>query len=442
MAALAACAAGRRINIPGMTGGFTGGAVFDEVLRSLRPHAEIELADATLSISPKSPAGGGEETMLLTLPDSLLPYRAVYLFTGLGMGKAVLSRGAPRRQLLAFTASAKGMGIALEPVDIGGATGLRAASFDAAVAESSCHDEDDCAALLAFLLGKREKSAFPIADNLSTPLCRLANALGFAVNARQEAPEGEDTEMAKRLKYIRGKQRGTEARSRRFIVEADFEASAPSGGADEADALNIAIPGDETLAAALTVAKALVPKGDFELSNAPLDPWATQSAAFLRRMGAKINAEERGKTAFGPIGTVTAQKSERVGRKARCAPLYQYLGQLPCMAIAAAFAEGKSVFRELEPMRLFDPDGLEQLEQCLRPLGIRHGEMPDGIVIEGAKEFDGFDIKEPLPAHIAAAFCVAGVKCLGETSVADDFLTARWPGFKEMVGEIFEFRGR
>jgi 3-phosphoshikimate 1-carboxyvinyltransferase len=112
------------------------------------------------------------------------------------------------------------------------------------------------------------------------------------------------------------------------------------------------------------------------------------------------------------------------------------------MTIAAAFAEGKSVFRDLEPMRLFDPDGLDQLEQCLRPLGIRHGEMPDGIVVEGAKEFDGFDIIEPLPAHIAAAFCVAGVKCVGKTSIADEFLFARWPDFEKIVSEIFEFRGR
>jgi hypothetical protein len=66
--------------------------------------------------------------------------------------------------------------------------------------------------------------------------------------------------------------------------------------------------------------------------------------------------------------------------------------------------------------------------------------MPNGIVVEGAKEFDGFDMKEPLPAHIAAALCVAGLKCLGKTSIADDFLTARWPEFEKMIGEIFVFR--
>ncbi|GBU22482.1 3-phosphoshikimate 1-carboxyvinyltransferase [Fibrobacteres bacterium R8-0-B4] len=452
MAALAACAAKLRVSINGIS---NRSSVIDDILRSLQSHANIELVDSTLSISPKPinttdntvdnttiNTVNAEETLLLTIPDSLLPYRTVYIFMGLGMGKTVVSRSTPQRQIADFIARAKGIGITVESIDIDDTKGLRAVSFDGGIAEDSCPNEDDCAALLAFLLGKRGKLTFAITDHhLSTPLRRLAHALGFSVNVRQNTPEGEDTEMARRLRFMRSKQKGNLADAQNqqsFIVEADFSTI----NTDAANAVNIAIPGDETLAAALITAKALIPKGDFELSNVALDPWASQAVSFLKKMGAKINTDEQTKTAFGPAGAVTVQKSERVGRKARCIPLYHYLGQLPCMTIAAAFAEGKSVFRDLEPMRLFDPDGLEQLEQCLRPLGIRHGEMPDGMVIEGAKEFDGFDILEPLPAHIAAAFCVAGIKCHGKTSIADDFVFARWPDFEKMIHEIFEFRGK
>jgi len=471
MAALAACAAKLRVNISGVNNSY----VIDDILRSLKSHADVSLVDSTLSISPKSTlnnisnndtddTGNGDnnvnnintvqdvqdvqnvhtadndEPLLLTLPDSLLPYRTVYLFIGLGMGKTVVSQSTPPRQIADFIARAKGVGINLETVDIDeSTTGLRVLSFDNGIAESSCPNEDDCAALLAFLLGKRGKLTFSITDyHLSTPLRRLSNALGFNLNVRQNAADGEDAEMTKRMRFMRKKQKDAEAPSQTFIVEADFS----TNSINTANIINIIIPGDETLAAALITAKTLIPKGDFELYNVALDPWASQAVSFMKKMGAKINTEEQGKTAFGPVGVITVQKSERVGRKAKCVPLYQYLSQLPCMTIAAAFAEGKSVFRDLEPMRLFDPDGLEQLEQCLRPLGIRHGEMPDGIVIEGAREFDGFDIIEPLPAHIAAAFFVAGIKCVGKTSIADNLMAARWPDFDRIVNEIFEFRGR
>jgi hypothetical protein len=68
--------------------------------------------------------------------------------------------------------------------------------------------------------------------------------------------------------------------------------------------------------------------------------------------------------------------------------------------------------------------------------------MPDGIVVEGAKEFDGFDIIETLPAHIAVAFCVAGLKCVGKTSLRDDNIFARWQDFEKMINEICEFRAK
>ncbi|WP_461251950.1 hypothetical protein, partial [Treponema sp. R8-4-B8] len=77
-----------------------------------------------------------------------------------------------------------------------------------------------------------------------------------------------------------------------------------------------------------------------------------------------------------------------------------------------------------------------------RPFSYTHLDVYKRQVIEGAKEFDGFDILEPLPAHIAAAFCVAGIKCHGKTSIADDFVFARWPDFEKMIHEIFEFRGK
>ncbi len=55
------------------------------------------------------------------------------------------------------------------------------------------------------------------------------------------------------------------------------------------------------------------------------------------------------------------------------------------MVVLASFAESQSVFRELEDLRNDDPDGIDVVEWCIRTLGARHGEMPDGIVMEGGE---------------------------------------------------------
>ena len=66
--------------------------------------------------------------------------------------------------------------------------------------------------------------------------------------------------------------------------------------------------------------------------------------------------------------------------------------------------------------------------------------MPNGIVIEGAKQFDGFDLPGPLPAQVAGAFAVAGLKCIGATSVNDDAINLRWPEFSAMLSSIGDFQ--
>jgi len=452
MAALGACAASRKININGVKS--TG--VVDDIIRALQSHASIQLNGSALQVDPLSRNDPG---LLLSLPESLLPYRMIYLFMGLGMGKTVTARSMPERQMHDIIARGKRIGITVESVQVDDMAGLRSTYFDSGIAESAGINEDDCAALLAFLFGKGEKLTFSIVDyHLSTPLRQLAHAFGFTVTAKSNTAGDANGIIAKRMRFLQGKQRDASTQSQIFIVDADFSRQSinTSNNSDDTkgdistdsavdNALDIIVPGDEVLAAALVTLKHLIPKGDLEISNAPLETWASQTASFIRKMGCKINTQESAKTAFGSCGTVAVKRTECSGRKIRCVPLYQYIGQLPCMAVAAAFVDGresKSVFRELGALRLFEPDGVERLEKCLRPLGVRHGEMPDGIVMEGAKDFDGFDLWDQLPAHIAVAFCMAGLKCMGKTSVADEHIVSRWPDFEVLINNICEFRSK
>jgi len=468
MAALGACAAHRPISVSGIGES----PVTAEIIRTLRQgHADVQFDNGVLRITPKT--NKDDRALLLTLPESLLSYRVIYIFMGLGMGKTVTAtaESLPQKQLVNFIAMAKRIGITAEQVEYEKTIGLKATYFDIGIIDgASISDEDDCAALLAFLFGRGEKLSFTITDfHLLTPIRQMAHAFGFVINAKSLSAGSEDTQMARRMKFLQGKQRVASAQTPGIVYTVDVDCRKqdnndvssvvnPDINADintidnsnintytdinTVNYLNITIPGDEILAAALLCLKCIAPKGDLTISNVPIESWAAQTLSFIKKTGCQVNVKEEGKTAFGMRGALTVKKSDCCGRKVRCLPHYQYFGQLPAMAVAAAFAEGKSVFRELQPLRLCEPDGLDLLEQCLRPLGVRHGEMPDGIVVEGAKEFDGFDIIEPIPAHIAAAFCMAGLKCRGKTSIADSHILARWPDFEKMLNNICEFRGK
>jgi 5-enolpyruvylshikimate-3-phosphate synthase len=107
----------------------------------------------------------------------------------------------------------------------------------------------------------------------------------------------------------------------------------------------------------------------------------------------------------------------------------------------AAYADGQSVFRGLEDLRRDEPDGIEQILALARAVGIRHGEMPDGIVIDGGRQYDGFDLSDHLPAPLAAAGAVAALHCMGKTTINDEAIVRRWPRFAETLHSLCEYRG-
>jgi 5-enolpyruvylshikimate-3-phosphate synthase len=158
----------------------------------------------------------------------------------------------------------------------------------------------------------------------------------------------------------------------------------------------ITVPGDDVFAALMVLAKCLVPKGSLVIENVGLEAWNTQALQLLKTMGGTVGTNETGISSFGPMGTVIVQKTNAFGRKIECRPWWQFAAQLPTMAVMAAFAQGQSIFRGLEDPREDEPDGLARIIGCLAALGVRYGEMPDGIVIEGSKQFVGFDINVAL----------------------------------------------
>jgi len=224
-----------------------------------------------------------------------------------------------------------------------------------------------------------------------------------------------------------------------YTVTADFSVPAAPGEATAAQ-VDLRLPGDEVLLALFLAAKSLIPKGSFTIGNAPLEPWALPFMALLRKMGAKHAQQETCQTAFGAAGIMSLQKFELTGQKTDFVPHYDYASQLPAMAVLAAFAEGQSLFRKFEDLRRSDPDGIKQLETCLRTMRVKFGDIPDGFVIKGSHEHDGFDLIEPLPASCAGAFAAAGLHCVGSSTVNDDNLLPRWPDFSELITNFFEFR--
>jgi hypothetical protein len=396
----------------------------------LESHATVSWEGDACTIVPGQ--GNASDTIVFT--DDHIPYRDLVVFLALGARKRVVFRSIGEKRLAFWRDQAKRVGCPVDSFSSDSNAGLALARETWEITPPATIGEQDIHAALGLFLGLRAKRSFQIDFTLSTPFRNLIRSFGYELGVKRDIGEAEKDPIIRRMR-LQARQR-LSSQDQLFTVIADFTA-APDGAGGIAD---ITLPGDEVLLALLLAAKSLIHKGSLVIDNAPLETWATPILTLMRKMGCKPSQQETHQTSFGSCGILSLQKFILTGQKTDFVSHFHYAFQLPAMAVLAAFAEGESLFRKFDDLRRSDPDEIKQLESCLKAMRVKFGDIPDGFVIKGEAEHDGFDLIEPLPAYLAGAFAMAGLHCAGATTVNDEHIVERWPDFPELIEKLFEFR--
>ncbi len=371
----------------------------------------------------------GEQPITLSYDE--IPYRDFVVFALLGLGKTMVIDPLPPARLAAWTAWAADLGCSLHTSEMNGRTALHLDGGENFRIRDTVKSAGDAHPILGLALGLGKQATLITSETFISPLRHALHAFGYALTVTSNLREKNEDPLIRRMRFMQiGKKSEGPVL---FTVAVDFSRRQDMQPA-------IVLPGDDVLCSVFSVAKCIVPRGSLVLENAGLETWNTATLGLFRKMGGVVATQETSQTSFGSCGTVTFTKFGHSGRKVECEPLFQYAQQLPAMVVLAAYAEGQSVFRGLSDLRNDEPDGIDQILSCARLLGVRTGEMPDGIVVDGGRQFDGFDLSDHVPAPIAASFAVAGLRCMGTTRINDESILRRWPRFEEMLKSICEFR--
>jgi hypothetical protein len=399
----------------------------DAWIEDLRRYATIAAESSSYRIEPL----GGSDGAPPRLSYGDIPYRDFAVFLLLGRFGSIIVDSLPSRRVDQWRGLVERTGCRLEEKSEESARRLILADNQKFHVPDCVDESDDLHAFFGMAMGLRKPLECTINAPFISPLRHVLPCLGFECRAQSLNQKKDEDPLLRRMRFMTtGKKSEGPIQ---FRVTVDFSK-------DCARQAELTLPGDDLFSSLIVSAKCLVPRGSLIVENVSLETWSTPLFQFLKNMGAVLSAQETSQSSFGSIGSMVVQKINPFGRKMDCRPRYQFATQLPAMAVMAAFAQGQSIFRNIEDLRNDEPDGIEQLNSCIATLGARLGEMPDGIVIEGAKQFDGFDLKAPLPAPIAGAFAMAGLKCRGETRIADDCISRRWPDFEKTLRSIMEFK--
>lgn len=197
------------------------------------------------------------------------------------------------------------------------------------------------------------------------------------------------------------------------------------------------VPVDISAAAFFIVAATLVPRSNLLIKNVGLNPTRRGIIDVLGRMGAHISVENERTLNGEPIGDLVIKSANLRGVKVAGSLIPNIIDEIPILAIAGSQAEGETLIRDAEELRKKETDRIRAVVENLRRMGVKVGELSDGMIIEGGQPLVGTEIESYGDHRIAMAFAVAGLIAKGETVIKNaEWVDTSFPGFFEKIGQL------
>ncbi len=179
---------------------------------------------------------------------------------------------------------------------------------------------------------------------------------------------------------------------------------------------DLVVPGDVSSAAFLVVAALVLPDSELQLDGVLLSPTRTAFVEVLKAMGGRV--EMRLETSQPePVGSIVAASSELHGTSVDPALVPSLIDEVPALAVAAVFAQGRFEVTGARELRIKESDRIAALAEGLAALGAEVRELPDGLVIEGGRSLVGAKLRSHGDHRIAMAMSIAALGASGPSKI-------------------------
>jgi 3-phosphoshikimate 1-carboxyvinyltransferase len=223
----------------------------------------------------------------------------------------------------------------------------------------------------------------------------------------------------------------TERMLRGFGLEVQTEGPRASlAGGQKLSGTRIAVPGDISSAAFFLVAGCIAGRDGFVVENVGINPTRTGILDVLKLMGADLRVHPRATQGGEPVADIEVRRSALRGIVVPEQFVPLAIDELPVLFIAAAAAEGETVFTGAAELRVKESDRLAVMAEGLTSAGVPNELLPDGIRISGGQRLRSAEIHSHSDHRIAMSFAVASLIADGELTIRDVANVATsFPGF-------------
>lgn len=158
-------------------------------------------------------------------------------------------------------------------------------------------------------------------------------------------------------------------------------------GGQEFTGQDVVVPGDISSAAFWLVAGLIVPNAKVTLENVGINETRTGIIDVIKEMGGKMtisNVDEIAKSA-----TITVETSELHGVEIGGEIIPRLIDELPIIALLATQANGTTIIRDAEELKVKETDRIQVVADALNAMGADITPTDDGMIVKGKTPLHG-----------------------------------------------------
>jgi 5-enolpyruvylshikimate-3-phosphate synthase len=202
---------------------------------------------------------------------------------------------------------------------------------------------------------------------------------------------------------------------------------------------DVDIPGDPSSAAFPIVAALIVPGSQVTVRKVMVNPLRTGLLTTLREMGADLRIENERLEGGEPVADMTVAASTLRGVEVPGERAPSMIDEYPILAMATAFAQGRTVMHGLAELRVKESNRLAAVVAGLKACGVDAWEEGDSLIVEGVGGLPrgGAEVQAHHDHRIAMSFLVMGLAARNSVSVdSANMISTSFPGFVPLMRSL------
>jgi 3-phosphoshikimate 1-carboxyvinyltransferase len=201
-------------------------------------------------------------------------------------------------------------------------------------------------------------------------------------------------------------------------------------------ATHIEVPADISSAAFFLVAGSIAEDSELVLEHVGINPTRTGVIDILKLMGGDITLENQREVGGEPVADIRVRSAKLKGIDIPEELVPLAIDEFPVLFVAASVAEGRTVLRGAEELRVKESDRIQVMADGLLALGVKAEPTPDGIIIEGGS-IGGGEVWSHGDHRIAMSFSVASLRATAPIRIHDCANVATsFPNFLALSAQV------